>query len=305
MQSRGLYIEDCFEGEETPGCLQYLLSLTGDGCLRTEGIYASLGYQVGLLLTDDAGIADINRLQRGVDRPTDVLSFPSVHYPSGTARGNNKRLRREIDPETGRAYLGDIVISLPRARAQAKSYGHSFLREMAFLFAHGMLHLLGYDHETQVQRAAMRQMEDKIMEETGINRELTDADFELLRDAREVMRRAYTPYSNYKVGACVRTADGRTFSGCNVENASFGLTICAERNAITTAVAQGATALEAIAIAAEEAMPYPCGACRQFMREFAGDMKIIVANREGIRTTSLSALLPDSFGPESLNGVNE
>lgn len=197
-------------------------------------------------------------------------------------------------------HLGDIVVSLPRARAQAEQYGHSLWRELGFLFAHGMLHLLGYDHGTQQERARMRAMEDEIMENTGLSRELTDADFALLERAKEAMRRAYVPYSQYPVGACLRAEDGREFQGCNVENASFGMTICAERNAVTTAVTEGARRFEAIAIAAAGSMPYPCGACRQFLREFAKDMRVLLTDGRQVRATTLQALLPDSFGPESL-----
>lgn len=285
-----------------PAGLADLLARIGDVCIATEGL--EMRCQAGLTIIDDDGIQAINREQRGIDAPTDVLSFPSTRYPSGTAKAHSKRLRREFDPETGCVHLGDIVISLPRAQAQAAEYGHSLTREVGFLLAHGMLHLMGYDHITDEERTVMRMMEDTIMEKAGISREWTDADFQLVAGARTAMEKAYAPYSKYKVGACVRASDGRLFYGCNVENASFGLTICAERNAITTAVAEGATAIDAIAICAEGAIPSPCGACRQFMREFARDMRVLLVCGDATRTTSLSALLPDSFGPESLLEVH-
>ncbi len=287
---------------EAPEGLLPLLSRVADACLAAEGLSGK--YQAGLTLTDEAGITGINSAQRGIDRPTDVLSFPNVRYPAGrTARACPERLRRERDPETGCMDLGDIVLCVPRAREQAAEFGHSFAREAGFLLAHGMLHLMGYDHDTDARRDAMRAMEEAIMEKAGLPRELLDEDLPLIEGAREAMRMAYTPYSKYNVGACVRAADGRVFKGCNVENASYGMTICAERNAITTAVTEGATAFTAIAIAAEGALPSPCGACRQVLREFAKDMRVLLVNREGVRVTSLSALLPESFGPESLGGV--
>lgn len=294
-------IEITLEAGAMPKGMERMLCRVGDACLFAEGLSGK--YQAGLVLTDDEGIRAINRAQRKTDRPTDVLSFPSVAFPFGTARDHAARLRRELDPDTGCLHLGDIVISLPRAREQAAAYGHSLFRETGFLFAHGCLHLLGYDHETEAQRAVMRAMEENAMEKTGLSRRWTDADIELMEGAREAMKRAYAPYSKYRVGACVRAGDGRLFKGCNVENASFGMTICAERNALTSAVTEGATVFDAIAIAAEGAVPYPCGACRQTMREFAKDLRVLLVCGDDIRETSLSKLLPDSFGPESLQEV--
>lgn len=285
-----------------PDGMDAIFARVGEIAIRLEQLDGA--YEAGFTLTDDAGIKEINREQRGMDRPTDVLSFPSVQFRHGTARDNPKKLRQEYSPETGCIYLGDIVISLPRAEEQAQAYGHSLVREIAFLFVHGTLHLMGYDHETEEQRMCMRAMEEEIMNQSGISRELTDADFALVEGAKEAMTHAYAPYSKYRVGACVRTTDGKIHKGCNVENASFGMTICAERNAMTTAVTEGMHGIEAIAIAAEGPMPYPCGACRQFMREFAKDMKVILVNGDNIEVTTLQTLLPDSFGPESIEEVN-
>ncbi|MGN1069097.1 MAG: cytidine deaminase [Candidatus Fimadaptatus sp.] len=126
-------------------------------------------------------------------------------------------------------------------------------------------------------------------------------DEELLRRAREALQNAYAPYSRYRVGACILAADGRMFCGCNVENASYGLTICAERGAVMAAVASGARAFERIAIVSEGSLPWPCGACRQVLREFAPDIEVLVQDGGGnTRHATLSELLPMSFGPESL-----
>lgn len=281
------------------------LSAVGDACILAEGIKGS--FQAGLLLTDDQGIMEINRSQRGIDAPTDVLSFPSVSYsssrhPNGTARHHPSRLRKEWDADTGCIHLGDIVISVPRAKEQAAQYGHSFFREIGFLFGHGMLHLLGYDHQNEQEGATMRMMEDRVMEETGLARALSKEEQEMVDSAWEALQNAYVPYSKYRVGACVKAQDGKLYKGCNVENASFGMTICAERNAITSAVTEGMKGIQAVAIVIEHGLPSPCGACRQFMREFAKDMKVILASHDGVQITSLSALLPNSFGPENLGG---
>ena len=126
-------------------------------------------------------------------------------------------------------------------------------------------------------------------------------DEELLRRAREALKNAYAPYSRYRVGACILAADGRMFCGCNVENASYGLTICAERGAVMAAVAIGAREFTRIAIVSEGSLPWPCGACRQVLREFAPDIEVLVQGSEGnTHRATLSELLPMSFGPESL-----
>lgn len=125
---------------------------------------------------------------------------------------------------------------------------------------------------------------------------------ELINQAQTAYRQAYVPYSHYPVGSAVLFSSGKIYSGCNVENASYGLTICAERNAIFQAVAQGERELKGIAIAVPtEAFPSPCGACRQVIREFAVDCPVILINGSGqTRLTRLKTLLPDSFGPEFL-----
>lgn len=125
---------------------------------------------------------------------------------------------------------------------------------------------------------------------------------ELIRQARKASERAYAPYSHYPVGAAAYFSSGKIYTGCNVENASYGLTICAERNAIFQAIAEGERQLISIAIyVPTEVFPSPCGACRQVMREFALDCSVILINQQGeTKETKLSQLLPDSFGPEFL-----
>ncbi|MBM3190070.1 MAG: cytidine deaminase [Chloroflexi bacterium] len=117
----------------------------------------------------------------------------------------------------------------------------------------------------------------------------------LLAAATEARARAHAPYSQFPVGAAVQTATGRVFSGCNVENASSGLTVCAERVAIWKAVSQGEKVLTALAVITEGGAT-PCGACRQVLSEFAEDLPILVADTKGqVWITSLRELLPAPF----------
>jgi cytidine deaminase len=120
----------------------------------------------------------------------------------------------------------------------------------------------------------------------------------LVEAARKVLDHAHAPYSGYQVGAALLCADGTVFTGCNVENASYGLTNCAERTAVFSAVAAGQTKFSAIAIAASgEPVPLPCGACRQVLVEFCPpEFPVHVARADGYETMALGDLLPHTFG---------
>lgn len=121
---------------------------------------------------------------------------------------------------------------------------------------------------------------------------------QLLKFASEASQNAYAPYSNFRVGASVLFQDGRIYKGCNVENASYGLTICAERNALSTAVADGnKSKLLAVAIDSPNSkLCYPCGACRQWITEFSPDVEVIVRNSDSSPLImKISKLLPCSF----------
>ncbi|HSM58152.1 MAG TPA: cytidine deaminase [Candidatus Sulfomarinibacteraceae bacterium] len=127
-----------------------------------------------------------------------------------------------------------------------------------------------------------------------------DQRVQLEQAACESRSRAYAPYSKFQVGAAVLAESGAIYSGVNVENASYGLTTCAERVAIFQAVAAGERRILAVAVCTESGVT-PCGPCRQVMREFATDLPIFILDKEGrSRQTSLSELLPDSFGSEHL-----
>ena len=271
-----------------------LLQAAANACAEAEGI--SLPVYAQVRVTDDESIREINREYRGIDRATDVLSFPSTDCkPQKTLGYCEKKLLQERD-ETGRCFLGDIIISLPRAREQAAEYGHSLEREFAYLTAHAMFHLMGYDHMRNDDKERMRTMEEKALKQVGISRVTDD---ELISLAKEAMQYSYSPYSHFKVGAALLAKNGRVFQGCNIENASYGVTNCAERTALFKAVSEGVREFSAIAITAEKSIAWPCGICRQTLNEFAPDLRIIVACGDEREEAMLYDLLPHSFGPNS------
>jgi cytidine deaminase len=125
---------------------------------------------------------------------------------------------------------------------------------------------------------------------------------EVVKAAREVRSHAYAPYSRFLVGAAVLGESGRVFTGVNVENASYPLTVCAERNAVAAAVAAGERSIEAVAVVAGEGKPTPpCGGCRQVLSEFGPHMTVVSETPEGVRAQwNLAELLPEAFGPSSI-----
>lgn len=155
--------------------LEQLLQLAGEA----EGVTHGL---VTLTLTDDEGIRELNREYRGLDKPTDVLSFPLTEpgeeEPEIVFDGEYEAVEEDAgewteDEEIGHPFagmLGDIVISVPRAEVQAAEYGHSFERELGFLFVHGFLHLLGYDHENAEEESIMFAKQEQILAKAGLTR---------------------------------------------------------------------------------------------------------------------------------------
>jgi cytidine deaminase len=126
--------------------------------------------------------------------------------------------------------------------------------------------------------------------------DITQADLALLAFAREAQEKAYAPYSNFRVGAAV-FAGGEIYQGCNVENAAYGSTICAERAAAMAAVLAGNTFFDAIAVVGDSEDPtVPCGSCRQFLAEFNPEMRVVMGGRlDYVRSSSLDELLPEAF----------
>ena len=120
--------------------------------------------------------------------------------------------------------------------------------------------------------------------------------------ARAAQERAYAPYSKYRVGAAVEGTEGQLFAGCNVENASYGLTICAERGAVMAAVAAGVRAFRRVVVVTDSEPPAsPCGACRQFLAEFGLDLEVQAIGPRSTRRWRLAELLPASFDKDSLD----
>ncbi len=135
--------------------------------IAAKATYHSFGYpaaaHIDVTLVDDAEMRQINQAQRNIDRTTDVLSFPMLHACEGVLQ--------ESLPATGTVALGDVILSLPRARAQAAEYGHSVARECGYLTVHSVLHLLGYDHVDEGEmKARMRQKEEAVLVRLGLLR---------------------------------------------------------------------------------------------------------------------------------------
>lgn len=145
--------------------------------LIKQVVAAALDYEqcpyeacVSVILTDNEQIHQVNLEMRRIDRPTDVLSFPMNEYP---APGDFSKLEEEPDsfePDSGELLLGDIMISVEKVQEQALAYGHSETRELAFLVAHSMLHLMGYDHMEEEERQDMERRQREILESIGILR---------------------------------------------------------------------------------------------------------------------------------------
>lgn len=134
-------------------------------CVRKEEF--SCPCEAYITLTDNETIQELNKEQRGIDKATDVLSFPLINYIDGVP----EIMPGDIDPATNRVSLGDIIISAEMAYEQADSYGHSPQRELSFLAVHGTLHLLGYDHESESGEKIMFGKQDQVLDEIGLKRE--------------------------------------------------------------------------------------------------------------------------------------
>lgn len=265
--------------------------------LITKAISSALDFEnrsgdVTVLLTTEEEIKNLNNNFRYVNAVTDVLSFPawegenSVSIPDG--------------------YLGDIAICVKRAMEQANDFGHSIEREMAFLAVHGALHIMGYDHMKPEDEKVMRSKQTKILERMGLGimKDITAVEKEKMIDmAMEAMEHAYVPYSGFKVGACLRTDDGKYYQGCNIENAAYTPTNCAERTAVFKAVYDGIRSFSALAVACSGEYPaFPCGVCRQVLSEFCDpEMPVFCVNKDRyVETLTLGELLPKSFGRKDL-----
>ncbi len=148
---------------------EQLLTRVMEECLAYEN--CPYETEISLLLTDNEEIREINREFRNIDAATDVLSFPTVEYETpGDFSGLEEATEEYFHPESGELLLGDIVISVERAIEQAQEYGHPLIRELAFLTAHSMLHLMGYDHMEDEERSLMEAKQEAILQKLGISR---------------------------------------------------------------------------------------------------------------------------------------
>ena len=129
-----------------------------------------------------------------------------------------------------------------------------------------------------------------------MNREVTETDLKLYRTAVSMLERSYSPFSGFRVGAALLTKSGEIITGVNIENSSLGATICAERTAFVKAISEGYREFDTIAIASSGQEAWPCGICRQFMYEFAPDLRVVTRTKEdNLRVFTLKELLPEGF----------
>lgn len=260
-----------------------------------EHVLQNLGkegtYEVSLSLIDDEEQRALNRQYRKLDRTTDVLTFAYLE-------DSNDSALPVVD-------LGSITISPQVAKRQAKEFRHPLERELCFLFIHGLLHIFGYDHESEADATIMFETQNRLLNDLPID---FYTDFRKLEKlVKEAQSKAIAPYSNFHVGAVIVTKDGSYISGFNIENASYPATICAERVALYSAYQRGYRKEDIVSlglVTESQNVGTCCGVCRQVMSElmnpscpvyiYANDMKKHLY-------TTVRDLLPYVFTPEDLN----
>lgn len=242
-----------------------------DFVMREEG--RDIRGQVVVAFLDEESMRDVKRKFFNVDALGDVVSFFYGEDPDGV--------------------WGEVLVCVPVACETSKNRGVPLSEELAFLVVHGLLHLFGYDDSTPQGYEEMLRRGEALLRAYQRERKRK----ELLRRAAKAREFAYAPYSSFRVGAALLSQDGRVFVGCNVENASFGVTLCAERVALGKAVSEGVRAFEAIAIVSDAvSFCFPCGACRQALAEFGVDMEVVAGSSNGTYVVKLlRELLPWTF----------
>lgn len=160
---------DCDEGFELGPAYEEMISKVVEAVLDYEK--CPYEAEVNIVITGNEEIHYINKEFRNIDRPTDVLSFPAVEYETPADFDNLEEYMEYFNPETGELLLGDIMISVEQAKKQAEEYNHSLEREIAFLTAHSMLHLCGYDHMEDEERLVMEEKQKEILNLLGIKRD--------------------------------------------------------------------------------------------------------------------------------------
>ena len=149
---------------------EHIVKDVAQGALDYLGV--KYPYELSVTFTDNAGIQEINQSERGIDSPTDVLSFPLLDFETPGDLSYVERYPQDyFNPENNELILGDIVISMDKMEEQAKEYGHSIKRELAFLVVHSMLHLMGYDHMEESDRIQMEKLQDDILNMKGYTRD--------------------------------------------------------------------------------------------------------------------------------------
>ncbi len=164
-----LYFEDEV-GNDFGFSPEEVANLVAEAALEQEGCPYEV--QINLLLTDNPGIREYNRDYRKIDKETDVLSFPNLEFETESDFSKVEDSFADcFDPDSGELILGDIIISIDRVKEQAENYGHSRKREFAFLVAHSMLHLCGYDHMVEEEAKRMEEKQEAVLQTLGITRD--------------------------------------------------------------------------------------------------------------------------------------
>ena len=237
-------------------------------------------------------IQQINKEYRGIDKVTDVITFALME--------NQAEIFMEAIEE-----LGDVFICCDRAIEQANDYGHSIEREVGFLAVHGYLHLIGYDHMNEEDEKIMFAKQEEILAKAKLKRGEGTSVTKLMEAAIKAMENAYVPYSKFRVGAALLLKSGAIVTGCNIENASYGLCNCAERTALFKAYSEGLNKDDIVAMSiagATDNAISPCGACRQVMAELLHlDTPVYLTNLKGdVVKMTVKELLPYSFSGSDL-----
>lgn len=261
--------------------------------LEKDGILASsvATAEVSVTFMSPEEIAKINGQYRKIPDPTDILSFPLWEKDG------------EFKPEDWQSLpLGDLIVCPERVAANAEEHKKTYEEELVLVLSHGFLHLTGRDHCTEEEQNRMWAEQDEMTAEyfraagvTDKTKLTAEAAESLVAASRGAAVNSYAPYSHFPVGAAILFKNGEIVTGCNVENASYGLTICAERNAMSAAVARGLRDPLAIAVTGNTPHCAPCGACRQFLSEFNPDMLVVTEGGDGVSIRALNELLPMNF----------
>jgi len=228
---------------------------------------------LSVAFVDEESMREVKRRFFGEDTPGDVVSF--------------------FYGEDSDGVWGEVIICVPVAERQSREIGTSFKEELALLLVHGLLHLLGYEDSTKEGEVRMTERTSALL----VRYKEEERRRMLLGRAERAKTFAYAPYSHLQVGAALLAKDGRIFTGCNVENASFGVTLCAERVALGKAISEGAREFLAIAVISDdESFCFPCGMCRQALAEFNLEIEVLAGRRDGSYVRALlRELLPSSF----------